>query len=151
MDAQSTESDLQTDREGWLGWLANERASGVAEVVASCMVFLLGESWLCFSCCLFGSFAVHRTKGLRRFRDAGFRFVTSGSRALATCAAAASMRSAPDASLHVVSALPFEPVPLAFATRPARRVFCLVMCPRGVRNRRDAAVSWFSWRSPVVG
>jgi hypothetical protein len=28
MDAQSTDSDLQTTGEGWLGWLARERASG---------------------------------------------------------------------------------------------------------------------------
>ena len=28
MDAQSAESDLQLTREGWLGWLARERASG---------------------------------------------------------------------------------------------------------------------------
>jgi hypothetical protein len=28
MDAQAAESDLQTARQGWLGWLERERASG---------------------------------------------------------------------------------------------------------------------------
>ena len=28
MDAQSADSDLQTTGDGWLGWLARERASG---------------------------------------------------------------------------------------------------------------------------